>query len=104
MMWALASRGLGLGRQEGRGVPRRTSRVPGAPEWTDHEDMTRETSESLLLPARHRFKPYPAYQDSGVEWLGEIPAHWEVQRTKHVARLRSGHTPSRQHPEYWVHC
>lgn len=25
-----------------------------------------------------RFKPYPAYKDSGVEWLGEIPAHWEV--------------------------
>ena len=41
---------------------------------------------------------------SGVEWLGEIPAHWEVERTKYVARLRSGHTPSRQHPEYWVDC
>jgi len=25
-----------------------------------------------------RFRPYPAYTDSGVEWLGEIPAHWEV--------------------------
>jgi len=23
-----------------------------------------------------RFKPYPEYKDSGVEWLGEIPAHW----------------------------
>jgi hypothetical protein len=22
-----------------------------------------------------RFKPYPAYKDSGVEWLGKIPAH-----------------------------
>jgi type I restriction enzyme S subunit len=28
--------------------------------------------------APRRFKPYPAYKDSGVEWLGEIPAHWEV--------------------------
>ena len=25
-------------------------------------------------------KPYPAYKDSGVEWLGEVPVHWEVQR------------------------
>ncbi len=25
-----------------------------------------------------RFKPYPEYKDSGIEWLGEIPAHWEV--------------------------
>jgi hypothetical protein len=24
-----------------------------------------------------RWKPYPAYKDSGVEWLGEIPEHWE---------------------------
>ena len=21
---------------------------------------------------------YPEYKDSGVEWLGEVPAHWEV--------------------------
>lgn len=27
-------------------------------------------------------KPYPAYQDSSVPWLGEIPAHWETERAK----------------------
>ena len=33
--------------------------------------------------ARHpRFRPYPEYKDSGVEWLGEIPAHWEVTRLR----------------------
>ena len=25
-------------------------------------------------------KPYPARKDSGVEWLGEVPAHWDVYR------------------------
>ena len=35
-----------------------------------------------------RFKPYPAYKDSGVEWLGEIPEHWEVKRLKYVAPAR----------------
>ena len=35
--------------------------------------------------APRRFKPYPAYKDSGVEWLGEIPAHWEVNRLKFVS-------------------
>ena len=29
--------------------------------------------------ATRRFKPYPAYEDSGVESLGEIPAHWELR-------------------------
>ena len=33
-------------------------------------------------PAGRRFKPYPEYKDSGVEWLGKIPAHWGVQRAK----------------------
>jgi type I restriction enzyme S subunit len=35
-----------------------------------------------------RFKPYPSYKDSGVEWLGEMPAHWEVRRLKLVAPSR----------------
>ena len=25
-----------------------------------------------------RFKPYPRYKDSGIEWLGQIPAHWDI--------------------------
>jgi type I restriction enzyme S subunit len=35
-------------------------------------------------------KPYPAYKDSGVEWLGEVPAHWEVRRVKGVAQVFRG--------------
>lgn len=33
------------------------------------------------------FKPYPAYKDSGVEWLGKVPIHWETKRLKLVAEL-----------------
>lgn len=29
-----------------------------------------------------RLSPYPAYKDSGVLWLGQIPAHWEVERAR----------------------
>ena len=35
-----------------------------------------------------RFRPYPNYKDSGVEWLGTIPAHWEVQRLKNIASVQ----------------
>jgi len=28
------------------------------------------------------FPKYPEYKDSGVEWLGEVPAHWGVERLK----------------------
>jgi type I restriction enzyme S subunit len=40
-----------------------------------------------------RFKPYPAYKDSGVEWLGPIPAHWEVRCLRHVVKsVKNGTT------------
>ena len=29
-----------------------------------------------------RWKRYPAYKDSGVEWLGEVPEHWHIDRLK----------------------
>lgn len=28
-------------------------------------------------------KRYPTYKDSGVEWLGEVPKHWEICKTKY---------------------
>ncbi len=31
-------------------------------------------------------RPYPAYKDSGVEWLGRVPRHWERTRLKTVLR------------------
>ncbi len=33
---------------------------------------------------------YPAYKDSGVAWLGEVPGHWEVLKLKRICTLRSG--------------
>lgn len=41
---------------------------------------------------------------SGVEWLGEVPAHWEFGKVRYFAKLESGHTPSRGKPEYWENC
>ncbi|MCE0495938.1 restriction endonuclease subunit S [Vibrio salinus] len=34
--------------------------------------------------------PDAPMKDSGVAWLGDVPAHWEVSRLKHVANLQSG--------------
>jgi type I restriction enzyme, S subunit len=31
-----------------------------------------------------KFPAYPKYKDSGVEWLGEVPEHWEVLALKHI--------------------
>ncbi len=33
----------------------------------------------------------PALKDSGVEWLGEVPEHWEIGRLSDVAELTNGY-------------
>lgn len=45
-----------------------------------------EAIASSAVQHESQWKPYPAYKDSGVEWLGEIPAHWEVKRLKHLTK------------------
>jgi type I restriction enzyme S subunit len=32
-----------------------------------------------------KFKPYPKYKDSGIEWLGEIPNEWAIKRLGHIS-------------------
>lgn len=34
--------------------------------------------------------PNAKMKDSGIEWLGEIPEHWEVRKLKYVANFQSG--------------
>ena len=38
---------------------------------------------------------------SGISWLGDIPAHWDVWRISRFARVGNGSTPSRAKPSYW---
>ena len=33
-------------------------------------------------------RPYHAYKDSGVEWLGKVPQHWEIHRLGNLAEMR----------------
>ena len=36
------------------------------------------------------FPRYPKYKTSGVEWLGDVPEHWEVKKIGHIADLMTG--------------
>ena len=36
---------------------------------------------------KRRYRAYSTYKDSGVEWLGQIPAHWDVRRLKFVSSI-----------------
>ncbi len=37
------------------------------------------------------FPRYPSYKDSGIEWLGEVPEHWDVTPIKNLARIVNGY-------------
>lgn len=47
-------------------------------------------------------KRYKNYKDSGLEWLGKIPAHWEIQKIRRcIKTIADGGTPKRSVVEYW---
>lgn len=41
-----------------------------------------DAGQELGVPYVRRHKPYPAYKPSGVEWLGNVPEDWHVDRLK----------------------
>src|SRR3989338_8129448 len=38
-----------------------------------------------------KLKPYPKYKESGVQWIGEVPEGWEVQRSKYQFKIIGGY-------------
>ena len=45
--------------------------------------------------------PDAPMKDSGVEWLGEVPEHWEVGRVGYYGQVLNGSTPSKANLSYW---
>jgi type I restriction enzyme S subunit len=48
-----------------------------------------------------KLEKYTSYKDSGVEWLGEIPEHWEVKKLKLISNVYNGATPSSGIEKFW---
>lgn len=46
-------------------------------------------------------EPEPKMKASGVEWLGEVPAHWEILPLRRWYRVVNGGTPSSTEDAYW---
>ena len=51
--------------------------------------------EIRIIRGNPRFRHYPEYKESGVEWIGEIPKGWEVLKVKHVGYSN----PSKTNPK-----
>ena len=68
-------------------------------------DRLAEMRQALITRAVTKgLNPDTPMKPSGIEWLGDIPAHWEAIPVKRIAVLESGHTPDRKVDAYWEDC
>ena len=65
-------------------------------------DKLKEYKQAVITEAVTKgLDPDAPMKDSGIEWIGMIPKHWDVPEIKYLVRIASGGTPDRNHPEYW---
>ncbi len=64
--------------------------------------LLKEKRQALISHAVTKgLDPDVPMNDSGVAWLGEVPAHWDVAPIKYLVKFRSGGTPSKDRLDYW---
>ena len=67
-------------------------------------DLLNELKQTIITNAVTKgLKPDAQMKDSGVEWIGEVPTHWEVMKTSLAfLGIGSGTTPSTSRKEYYT--
>lgn len=66
------------------------------------EKLTEKRTALIGHAVTKGLDPSAPLQDSGVVWLGKVPAHWRISRIKFVARIGNGSTPRRDRSDYWA--
>jgi type I restriction enzyme S subunit len=57
-------------------------------------DLLKEYRTSLINTVVTKgLNPNVPMKDSGIEWIGEIPSHWEVTRLKRMTKVKRGSSP-----------
>jgi len=65
-------------------------------------ELKKEERTALINQAVTKgLDPNVPMKDSGIEWLGEIPEHWEIKIIKYVSRIYNGATPKSSVEKYW---
>ena len=65
-------------------------------------ELLKEERTVLIKNAvRKGLDPDVPMKESEIEWLGEIPEHWDSAKIKRYSLIETGGTPSRSNPEYW---
>jgi type I restriction enzyme S subunit len=65
-------------------------------------NLLNEQKQAIITQAVTRgLDPNVPLKPSGIEWIGDIPRHWEVRQIGHFAKVGNGSTPSRSNLSYW---
>ncbi|WGS59676.1 restriction endonuclease subunit S [Vibrio lentus] len=65
--------------------------------------LLKEKRQSVINHAVTKgLNPDVPMKDSGVEWLGEVPEHWDLVPLKYLCRFSGGGTPSKDNLAYWT--
>ena len=65
-------------------------------------ELLKEKRQAMISYAVTKgLAPTVPMKDSGVEWLGEVPAHWELSRVGWQCIVGNGCTPARDNEGYW---
>lgn len=67
-------------------------------------EMLRERRQALRVHLALHGTKSATEIDSPLPWATKLPAHWGVVPLTSVARLESGHTPSRSREDWWQDC
>ncbi|GIU36293.1 restriction modification system DNA specificity domain-containing protein [Shewanella hafniensis] len=65
-------------------------------------ELLKEKRQAVISHAVTKgLNPNAPMKDSGVEWLGQVPDHWECSRVGWLCDVGNGMTPNRNNTEYW---
>lgn len=66
-------------------------------------ELLKEKRQAVISHAVTKgLNPDVPMKDSGVEWLGQVPEHWELVPLKHLCTFSGGGTPTKDNLSYWT--
>ena len=63
------------------------------------EKLAEQRTAVITHAVTKGLNPAAPMKKSGVEWLGDVPAHWDVKKFKHLCKIITGYTPSKNNDE-----
>lgn len=65
------------------------------------EDLQKYRQSIISKAVTRGLNPDVEMKEGGVEWIGKVPGHWEINKLKYFSTVQTGSTPSTSNQEYW---